>query len=126
MTLLTIFALVALLLAALGIYGVMAYSVAQRSKEIGIRMALGADFGLVTRLVVGGALRLSLLGVGIGLLGALLGTRVLSSLVYQVSTTDPPTLAATALVLVSSAVLASWVPAFRATRVDPAISLRAE
>jgi putative ABC transport system permease protein len=126
MTLLSIFALVALVLAALGIHGVMAYSVAQRSREIGIRMALGADSSLVVRMVVGGGLRLALLGVGLGLVGALLGTRVLASLVYQVSTTDPLTLAATAAVLLASAVLASWVPARRATRVDPAISLRAE
>jgi len=91
-----------------------------------IRMALGADSSLVVRMVVGGGLRLALLGVGLGLVGALFGTRVLASLVYQVSTTDPLTLAATAAVLVASAVLASWIPARRATRVDPAISLRAE
>ena len=126
MTLLSIFALMALVLAALGIYGVMAYSVSQRSREIGIRMALGADSSLVVRMVVGGALRLALLGVGLGLVGALFGTRVLASLMYQVSTTDPLTLAATATVLVAAAVLASWMPARRATRVDPAISLRAE
>jgi len=126
MTLLSLFALVALALAALGIYGVMAYSVAQRSREIGIRMALGADSSLVLRMVVGGGLKLSLLGVAVGVVGALLGTRVLASLVYQVSTTDPLTLAVTAAVLVGSAVLASWVPALRATRVDPAVSLRAE
>ena len=126
MTLLSLFALMALALAALGIYGVMAYSVTQRSREIGIRMALGADSSLVMRMVVGGGLRLSLLGVALGLLGALLGTRVLASLMYQVSTTDPLTLAATAVVLVGSALLASWVPARRATRVDPAVSLRAE
>jgi putative ABC transport system permease protein len=126
MTLLSIFALVALALAALGIYGVMAYSVTQRSREIGIRMALGADSSLVLRMVVGSGLRLALLGVALGVLGALLGTRVLASLVYQVSTTDPLTLAATAAVLVGSAVLASFLPALRATRVDPAVSLRAE
>ena len=126
MMLLSLFALVALALAALGIYGVMAYSVAQRSREIGIRMALGADSSAVLRMVVGGALKLSLLGVAVGLVGALLGTRVLTSLVYQVSTTDPLTLGVTAAVLVGSAVLASWVPALRATRVDPAVSLRAE
>jgi putative ABC transport system permease protein len=126
MTLLSLFALVALALAALGIYGVTAYSVAQRSREIGIRMALGADASLVRRMVVGGGLRLALSGVGLGVIGALLATRVLASFVYQVSTTDPLTLAATAAVLVGSAVLASWLPARRATRVDPAISLRAE
>jgi ABC-type antimicrobial peptide transport system permease subunit len=104
----------------------MAYSVTQRSREIGIRMALGADATLVRRMVVGGGLRLALAGVALGVLGALLATRVLASFVYQVSPTDPLTLVATAAVLVGSAVLASWLPARRATRVDPAISLRAE
>jgi putative ABC transport system permease protein len=80
----------------------------------------------VLRMVVGGGLRLSLLGVALGMLGVLLGTRVLASLVYRVSTTDALTLAATAAVLICSAALASWVPARRATRVDPAVSLRAE
>jgi len=126
MTLLGVVAMVALVLAALGIYGVMAYSVTQRSREIGIRMALGADSSLVLRMVVGAGLRLALLGVGLGVMAALLGTRVLTSLVYQVSTTDPPTLIATALALFGAAVLASWIPARRATRVDPAVSLRAE
>jgi predicted permease len=126
MTLLAVFAALALALAALGIYGVMAYSVAQRAREIGIRMALGADSSLVLRMVVGGGLRLALAGVALGIVGALAGTRLLSALVYQVSTTDPLTLAATAGVLLGSALLASWVPARRATRVDPAVSLRAE
>ncbi len=126
MTLLGVFARVALLLAALGIYGVMAYTVTQRSREIGIRMALGADASVVRRMVVESGLKLALAGVALGLGLAFLGTRVLASLVYKVSTTDPLTLAITAAVLVASAVLASWVPARRATRVDPAISLRAE
>ena len=126
MTLLSIFAVLALALAALGIYGVTAYSVAQRTREIGIRMALGADSSLVRRMVVGSGLRLALAGVAVGLAGALAGTRVLASLVYRVSTTDPLTLASTAAVLVISALLASWIPARRATRVDPAVSLRAE
>ena len=78
------------------------------------------------RMVVGGGLRLSALGAALGLLGAFFGTRALTSLVYQVNTTDPATLAATAVVLIGSGVLASWVPARRATRVDPAVSLRAE
>ena len=126
MTLLSVFAALALALAALGIYGVTAYSVAQRAREIGIRMALGADSVLVLRMVVGGSVRLTLAGVALGVVGALAGTRVLSSLVYRVSTTDPLTLLATAGVLVLSALLASWIPARRATRVDPAVSLRAE
>ena len=126
MTLLSVFALAALALAALGIYGVMAYSVLQRSREIGIRMALGADATLVLRLVVGGGLRLAILGVGLGVVGALLLTRVLASLVFGVRTSDPLTLLATAAALLAAAVLASWLPARRATRVDPAVSLRAE
>ena len=126
MTLLTIFALVALTLAALGIYGVMAYSVVQRSREIGIRMALGAAPARVVGMVVSGGLRLGLCGVLIGAGAALLGTRALASLVYQVSTTDPATMAITAAALLGATLLASWLPARRATRVDPAVSLRAE
>jgi len=118
--------LVALSLAALGIYGVMAYSVTHRSREIGIRMALGANSRLVLGMVLSGGLRLSLLGVALGVVAALLETRVLASLIYGVSRTDPMTLAATAAVVLASAILASWVPALRATRVDPAVSLRAE
>jgi len=126
MTLLSIFALVALALAALGIYGVTAYSVTQRTREIGIRMALGADPGKVVRMVVAQGLRLSIVGVAIGVLGALVATRALASLVYRVSTSDPMTLVATAALLVAAAALASSVPALRATRLDPSASLRAE
>jgi ABC-type antimicrobial peptide transport system permease subunit len=126
MTLLSIFAAVALTLAALGIYGVTAYSVAQRAREIGIRMALGADSARVLRMVVGGGVRLSIAGVAIGVAAALLATRALGSLVYRVSTNDPVTLVATGALLVGAAAVASWVPAVRATRVDPAGALRAE
>jgi putative ABC transport system permease protein len=126
MTLLSIFALIALTLAALGIYGVTAYSVTQRAREIGIRMALGANPARVLGMVLAGGLRLSILGVAIGAAGALLATRALESLVYSVSTTDPLTLTATGALLVGAAALASWVPAWRATRLDPAASLRAE
>jgi putative ABC transport system permease protein len=126
MTLLSIFAVVALILAALGIYGVTAYSVTQRSREIGIRMALGADPARVLRMVVGSGLRLSILGVAIGVVGAVLATRALASLVYQVSTTDPLTLTATGALLVGAAAVASAAPALRATRLDPSTSLRAE
>ena len=126
MTLFSIFALVALILAALGIYGVTAYSVTQRAREIGIRMALGADPARVLRMVVGGGLRLSILGVAIGAVGAVLANRALVSLVYQVSTTDPLTLTATGALLVGAAAVASAVPALRATRLDPSTSLRAE
>jgi ABC-type antimicrobial peptide transport system permease subunit len=126
MTLLSIFAAVALTLAALGIYGVTAYSVTQRAREIGIRMALGAPPGRVLRMVLASGIRLSILGVAIGAAAALPATRVLGSLVYRVSTTDPLTLIATGALLVGAAVLASWVPARRAIRLDPVISLRAE
>jgi putative ABC transport system permease protein len=126
MTLLSVFALIALMLAALGIYGVTAYSVTQRAREIGIRMALGAEPVLVLRMILAAGLRLSLLGVAIGVVGALLATRALASLVYGVSTMDPLTLTATGALLVGAAALASWVPALRATRLDPSTSLRAE
>ena len=126
MTLLSIFALVALTLAALGIYGVTAYSVTQRAREIGIRMALGAAPARVLQMVLGGGVRLSLLGVAIGVVAALPATRALGTLVYRVSTTDPLTLTAAGALLIGAAALASWVPARRAIRLDPAISLRAE
>jgi len=89
-------------------------------------MALGADRVLLLRMVVGAGLRMALLGVALGLAGALAATRVLASLVYGVSTTDPMTMVATAALLLAAAALASWVPAMRAARVDPAVSLRAE
>ena len=126
MTLLTIFGLVALLLASLGIYGVMAYSVAQRSREIGIRMALGARGSQVLGMVIGGGLRLAAIGVGIGLIGALALTHALQAALFQVSATDPLTLAAVSALLVVVAAAASWAPARRATRVDPMLPLRAE
>jgi ABC-type antimicrobial peptide transport system permease subunit len=105
---------------------VIAYSVTQRSREIGIRMALGAAPGRVLRMILGGGVRLSLLGVAIGAAAAVLATRALGSLVYRVSTTDPVTMIATGALLIGAAVLASWVPARRAIRLDPVISLRAE
>jgi predicted permease len=126
MTLLGLFALVALALAGQGIYSVVALSVAQRTREIGIRLALGADRLRLVRMVVGGGLRTALLGVVLGLTGAIACTRALSSLVYGVHTSDPLTLAATTALLLAAAVLASWVPAMRASRMDPAVSLRAE
>ncbi|HEX8272227.1 MAG TPA: ABC transporter permease [Longimicrobiaceae bacterium] len=126
MLMLCIFAGVALALAAIGIFGVISYSVAQRTREIGVRVALGADPASVLRIVVGGALGLAALGVGIGLLGALAGTRVLSGLLFGVAATDPATYAGVAVVLLAVAGLASWLPARAATRVDPAIALRAE
>jgi len=124
-TLLTAFGLIALLLASVGIYGVVAYTVAQRSREIGIRMALGAQKSSVLRMVMGSALRLALLGVGIGLAGAFAVTAALRNTLYQVSATDPLTFTAVSVLLLGIAALASWAPARRATRVDPMVSLRA-
>jgi putative ABC transport system permease protein len=126
MTLLTVFGAIALLLASVGIYGVVAYSVAQRSKEIGIRMALGAQRSSVLRMVVGSGLRLALFGVGIGLIGAVAVTQALRRTLYQVSATDPLTFAAVAALLIAIALLASWAPARRAAHVDPMDALRAE
>ena len=124
MLLLGVFAGLALLLAAVGIYGVMSYSVAQRTREIGIRIALGAQRSDVLKMTVGEGLRLVSTGVVIGLAAALILTRVMSSLLFGVSANDPTTFITISLILVSVAVLASFVPALRATRVDPMFALR--
>jgi putative ABC transport system permease protein len=120
------FAALALLLAGFGLYGVMAYSVVQRRREIGIRMALGAQPGDVRSLVVGQAVRVGALGVAAGLAGALAATRVLGSLLFGVTATDPLTYAAVCAVLIAVVLLAAYLPARRATRMDPLVALRAE
>jgi putative ABC transport system permease protein len=124
MLLLMSFAAVALALAAVGIYGVMSYAVRRRTREIGIRMALGAQASDVLRLVAGQGLRLVLSGVLIGLVAAFGLTRLLSTLLFEVSATDPLTFALIALLLTMIALLACWIPARRATKVDPMIALR--
>jgi ABC-type antimicrobial peptide transport system permease subunit len=118
------FALVALLLALVGLYGVMAYSVAQRTAEIGIRQAIGAQRGDILRMVMGQALRLSLVGIGGGVLAAVVLTRLIAKMLYHTSTTDPATYLAISILFLAIALVASYVPAWRATRIDPMAALR--
>src|SRR5262249_50954105 len=122
----SIFGAIALLLAAIGIYGVLSYAVAQRTQEIGVRMALGASRQNVFSLIVGHGARLAAVGIALGVVGAIGVTRVVVSLLYNVSPTDPFSFGATALFLTFVALVASYVPAHRATSVDPMIALRAE
>jgi len=124
--LLSVFGGAALLLAAIGIYGVMGYVVAQRTREIGIRVALGAESSDILALIVRRGLMLTLIGAGIGLLIALALMRALQSLLFGVSATDPLTFSVIATVLIIVALLASYFPARRATKVDPIVALRNE
>jgi len=120
------FGLVALVLAVIGIYGVLSGSVTERTRELGIRLALGAQTGAVLKLVLWQGLKLGAVGIALGLLGALAVTRLLQSLLFGISATDPLTFAMSAFLLLSVALIACWLPASRATRIDPMVALRHE
>jgi putative ABC transport system permease protein len=124
--LLVVFAGLALTLAAVGIYGVVSYAVSQSTHEIGVRMALGAGRRRVLAMVLGSALGMTLIGIAIGAIAALIVTRVMKGLLYDVSAADPITFVAVSAVLATVALIASYVPAHRATKVDPMIALRCE
>jgi putative ABC transport system permease protein len=121
-----VFAGIALLLAGMGLYAVMAYAVSQRTHEIGVRLALGAQSNNILRLILGSGLKLTLAGMALGMAGALALTRVMESLLYGISAMDASAIILASLTLALAALLACWLPARRATRVDPMIALRAE
>jgi putative ABC transport system permease protein len=120
------FALVALLLAAVGVYGVVSYSVSQRTQEIGVRMAIGAERGQIMRLVLRGGLSWAVAGITLGLAGAFALSRVLGTLLFEVGPRDPITYSTVGVVLAVVAMLACYIPAARATRIDPVIALRSD
>ena len=124
--LLSLFGALAMALAAIGIYGVLSYTVSQRTAEIGVRMALGAGPRQILKLIVGEGMALALVGAGVGLVFALVAGRLVRSFMFNVSAADPLALGGAALVLISIALLACWVPARRAVKIDPNRALRQE
>jgi ABC-type antimicrobial peptide transport system permease subunit len=124
--LLEVFAAIAVLLAGTGIYGLLAYSVTQRTSEIGVRIALGAQARGISRMLLAESLGITAAGISVGLTGAYWLTRFLKTFLFRISPTDPLTFAAIALFFTLAAILASWLPVRRATRIDPAVALRSE
>jgi ABC-type antimicrobial peptide transport system permease subunit len=126
MRIMTMFAALGVVLAAIGLYGVISYTVGQRTREIGVRMTLGASRGSIARLVVGESVRLAVIGIALGLAGAVAATRLIQGLLYGVPRADPFAFTAGAAALLIVAIVACVVPMWRATRVDPVVAVRAE